>query len=334
MNINYVIFVNSLNYVISSSIPKIPGFCYNARGVLPNFKKLEISPMPTLKDKIEFETSEIRLFFKQKLSQFPRWFRWLLIIGVLLLIPTYLITKNVTLNIWQKKYSQYLITAKPSFQNPKPVKIIKTYLVSTAANTYAAATEIRNDNLDLALKNQTYTYNFYNDKNELVYSDQGTFFLLPNQETYIVMPRLETNEHIQRGELQLPEQPLWQKPLFIPQVRLLASLPYVYDQMSPQTLVAEGVVENTSAYQLRQIRIVFLIFDKTGKAVGISQRYESVILPNERRAYKQLWPNLSAFGLSVQVFAETNTLDVANITAPDFPANSSSDLNRPQTNPR
>jgi hypothetical protein len=292
--------------------------------------------MYTLKDKIEFEAREAKQSIKQKLDQFPRWFRWLLIIDVLVLFPTYIITKNVTLNIWQKKYSQYLIAAKPSFQNPKPIKIIKTYLVSTAANTYAyaAATEIRNENLDLSLKNQIYTYNFYNDKGDLVYSDKGTFFLLPNQKTYIVMPRLETNEHITKAELQLPAQLLWQKPLSIPQVKLLASLPYVYDQMSPQALVAEGVVENTSVYQLGQIRIVFLIFDKTGKAVGISQRNESVILPNERRAYKQLWPNLNASGLSVQVFAETNTLDVANITAPDIPPGSSSDLNRSQINPQ
>ncbi len=290
--------------------------------------------MATLKDKIEFEIGEAEQAIKQTSGQFPRAFLLIIIGGILALVPTYIITKNISLNIWQKTYSQYLITAKPSFQNPKAIRIIKNYLVAAGAGSYAAAAEIKNENLDLALKNAAYAFNFYNANNQLIYSEKGTFFLLPNQKTYIVAPLVKANEEIKKAELFLPENLPWKKPYYIPEAKLLTSLPYVYNQSSPSGLAAEGVVENTSVYQLGQIRLVFLVFDGSGNVVGINQRSEFAILPNERRAYKQLWPNLNANLVSVQVFAEANSLDASNITAPRVKTNPSSDLSRPESNPR
>jgi len=98
--------------------------------------------------------------------------------------------------------------------------------------------------------------------------------------------------------------------------------------------VAQGDFVNNSPYTLSKVRLTFVLFDQNQKIIGVSQRDESTVAPFERRAYKQLWPNMTAGNLSrVDVTADTNTLDPSNLSAPTINSgSSSSDLNRPTVN--
>ncbi len=107
----------------------------------------------------------------------------------------------------------------------------------------------------------------------------------------------------------------WQKKLNLPNVKLRASEPLLYDESNPLTFIAEGSIINESPYEVASGRIVFLLLDDNNKIIGVSQRDEYKLLPFGRRAYKQLWPGLYKTQVKkVQVLPSTNILDPLNIT--------------------
>lgn len=285
--------------------------------------------MSLFKDKIELELEEAEFEAQKRLEDLPLAIRWLFIVSLILIIPAYFIARSISVRYWQGKYKQYEISAKPSFTNPAQPTVSKISLTTTGAGNFAAIASIKNENLDLSLENAPYTFSFFNDKKELVYTARGTFFLLPNQSTYITVPKITTSEKITAANLELPQAPAWQKRIDIPVVKLIASQPNSSNQIQPPAFVVEGDVVNDSPYNLGKIHLTFILKDFSQTIVGVSQGDEFTLKPFERRAYKQLWPNISGNNIvDVEVFAETDTLDTTNLILPDQPITPASDLSR------
>lgn len=287
--------------------------------------------MSFFKDKIELEIQEAELGAQKALSRFPPVLRWLLILAVIATIPAYYIAKNLSLKIWLNRYQQGALTAKPSFTNPLEPKVSPVNVTTLGTGVYAAAVEISNQNLDLSARDVPYQFNFYNAQKQLLYSSSDKLFLLPNQTKYVAVPRFLSAQQIAYADFQLPKNILWQKKLKIPSVKLIASTANYYQQISPQAFVVEGDFSNQSPYTLKQVRLMFVLFDSQNKIIGISQRDEFTVSPFERRTYKQLWPGIFAANLnSVKVTADTDTLDSSNLIVQSVPSGSSSDLSRPK----
>jgi hypothetical protein len=287
--------------------------------------------MSLLTEKIELDIQEGELAAKNALSDLPPLVRWGIIILVVAIIPSYFIAKSVAFNIWQARYKQGAITAKPSFTNPVAPKTSNVFLTTIGPGQYAAAVKITNPNLDLSLDNIPYEVDFLNSQKQQIYNYKDTLFLLPNQSKYLVVPTFSVTDQITYTSLVLPQTLPWQKRLQIPQVSLITSLPTTFTQNSPQAFVVQGDVYNNSPYALSKVRLTFIIFDTSGNIIGTSQRIESTFAPFERRTYKQLWPNVAISNLGgVSVAADTDTLDSSNLSVPAPQTNSASDLSRPK----
>ncbi len=290
--------------------------------------------MPFLKEKIELAAEEAELKAESYIGYLPNFLKWSLILLILGLLPVYLITKTISVRYWNSAYKDHLVSATPSFKDPKPLSVGNITLTTSGQGIYSATVEISNENFELSLQNVPYEFRFYNQKNEFITSVSDTFFILPNQKKYLTVPRLEAQEQLVGAEIVLPSEPAWQKRLSIPKIDLLTSIPDFYNQVDPLGFTVEGSVTNNSPYQIKQIKLTFLVYDKKGDIVAINVRNEYSLRPYERRAYKQLWPSVFGSDIkSVKVMTETNALDSANLTPPEIKQDSSSDLNRPQTNP-
>jgi|GEM_PF-770616 len=312
-----------------TSIPKNPEFCYNQI----NNKLINTTNknMPLLKEKIEIGIEEAEFKTQKIFGSMHPVFRWLLILMILSIIPAYFVAKSVSQKIWAARYQQNALKAKPSFTDPKSAKISEVSLTTLGEGLYSAVVQITNENLDLSADNIPFEFNFYNTQKQLIYSYTDKLFLLPDQKKYIIAPRFSSTDKIAFTEFRFTENPAWQKRLNLPQVKLSASTPGFYNQVSPPAFVLEGDFVNNSVYTLKQVRLNFVLFDSMGKIIGTSRRDEFTVAPYERRSYKQLWPNLSAPTLSkTEVVAETNTLDINNLTVLDAPSSSASDLSRPK----
>lgn len=285
--------------------------------------------MSLLKDKIELNIQEAELGAQKALSRFPRPLRWLFILCLLALIPGYFVAKNVSYKIWLNRYSQGQITAKASFTNPKDPVVSNIYLTSQGPNAYAAAVKLSNQNLDLSLENEGFKFTFFNDQKQEVYSYSGSLFLLPNQAKYIIAPPFNSSAKVAFANFDLTNPLKWQKRLNTPTVSLKTSLPNSYFQASPTAFVVEGDYINNSPYKLAAVQLTFVLFDVSGNIIGVSSRQDSTLSAFERRAYKQLWPNVAANNLGrVEVDADTNTLDPNNLSTNSSPAGPASDLSR------
>jgi len=288
--------------------------------------------MSLLKDKIEVDIQEAELGAQKALNELPWIIRWLVVLIILAIIPSYYISKNVSQKIWLSRYQQGALTAKPSFTNPLPPKTSDVSVTSLGPGQYAAIVQITNQNLDLSLDQVPYSFIFYNSSKQEVYTYSDNLYLLPNQTKYLTVPTFSSPDKIAYTNFQIAKDLPWQKRLSIPTVDLTTSLPSSNEQFLPLALVVQGDFVNNSPYTLKKVRLTFVLFDQSGKIIGTSQRDESTVAPFERRTYKQLWPNLVAPNLGrVQVTADTDTLDNSNLTTNFVPSGSGAgDLSRPK----
>ena len=113
-------------------------------------------------------------------------------------------------------------------------------------------------------------------------------------------------------------------------MELTTSKPVSSYQTAPPAFVLQGDFFNNSPYELKKVRLTFVLFNPNVQIIGVSQRDESTIKPFERRAYKQLWPNSAVPELGkIDVTADTNTLDENNLTVSSAPSDGAGNLGRP-----
>jgi len=295
--------------------------------------------MSNIKDRIKVVSEsailageESELAAKNFFSSMARWQKAIFLVGIILIVPGYFAAYYGAQTITRSRYEKNLLQAHSAFAQAKPISLTPVTVLKVALNQYTAYFQVTNNNLDLAAPTVPYSIDFSNAAGEKIYTTQGSFFLLPDQTKYIVVPRIDTREAVVSGKLSISEVK-WQKRLAIPKVAFKTPKPDLYDQTTtePFQLIAEGSVINDSPYTIKTITIIFVLFDRSNQAVGVNARTEGNLVPFGRRAYKQSWPNLSAEGISkVEVSVDVNTLDQSNLifsSVAPVPAADNPDLN-------
>lgn len=276
----------------------------------------------------EFVLTAARGF--QELTPFKRLVLFVCIIGI---IPGYFASRTLAKIYWHNQYSSFIVSAHPSFTNPKPLIPGNVTLVYNSDNTITAIAEIKNDNLDLSAQKLNYKIEFLNSSNQVVQSQTGTTFILPSQKKNIILPKISGTENITTGKLILT-QPEWQKRKTLPKVSLTTPLPFTRNILNPLAFIAEGAVTNNSPYRLGQVFINFTAYNSNNEIVASTQRSEFSLKPGERRAYVLTFPNLYTSEVSrVTVSSETNILEGENLVLEGLPENSGGSLSRPETDP-
>lgn len=282
-----------------------------------------------LSEEFKLKLQENYLAVVQYFGRMPRWQSTVLLVCLLGAAPAYFGLRLGAQVYWNSRYKNYLLAAKPSFTSPRPVKAPAVTVLSTGNSTYAAYAQISNENLDLSVQNLGYKFDFFNAAGELVASDSGSIFLLPNQTKYVLAPRVESRDAIVKAGLSFSPA-AWQKRLQIPEVALQTSLPQVSDSLAPQALVVSGSVLNNSPFSLAKVRLVFLLYNASGKIFALSQRDEFTFKAFERRDFNQLWPGLSSQNAArAVILAETNVLDNSNLGLEAANSGGGSSLDRP-----
>jgi hypothetical protein len=248
-----------------------------------------------------------------------RWQRILLIVLVVLLIPGYFVVRYSLELVLVRQYARQALVAHWAFTNPNPLTVSKVNVIRNANNTVSAYLTVRNPNLDLSLENVRYTINFLDSANQIVYTATGSLYLLPDQQRWIAVPRVEPSSQIATAEIKFGELN-WQKRLEIPEVELRMNEPFTYQQENPLATVTEGAVVNNSPYSLRQVSLVVVLYGANNEVLAVTSREEYSLQPYERRAYVIQWPNLKRSAITrIGLEAYTNTLDPTNLTVATNP---------------
>ncbi len=278
--------------------------------------------MSLFKEKLELKAEEVKFKAQKALGSFASWQKWIFLSGVVLFLPAYFIAKNISLGISAQNYKGLEASAHPSFTEAKNLILDRIDVASLGENTFAAVGRVTNPNLDLAAKEVPYEFQFL-DKDGLMAapSEGGVTYLLPNEQKYLVAPKVNTQKPIAQVKLLLPDSLKWQKKLNLPTVKIVANEPKGRDQTNPYAYVVEGAIQNLSAYQLQEVKITFLLYGTGGKIIGASQRSEFNLKPSERRDYKQIWSGVSGSNVvKIEALPATNLLDKNNLVVPDSSA--------------
>lgn len=292
--------------------------------------------MGLLKEKIELQAEEAELLAQQALTSLPGWLKWVLLLLVFGLVPAYFATSSLSYHYWQNQLKPKALSAKPSFVLAQDLQMSQPVLIGYSDGSYAALVQIINPNTDLSADNLSFSWNYFNARGQQVAPTNSEAalsrtYILPGQKKYLVVPKILSAEPIASLKLQLKDKINWQKRLSLPAINLDVSPANLSLQTSPLALALNGTVYNNSVYKIRQIKLTFIIFDASGRPSAVSQRTENDLAPYERRAFKQLWPNLLVSNPSGQIFAETNLLDPNNL-AVNQSQSGASDLSRPPNN--
>lgn len=283
--------------------------------------------MAGIKEKIQVNVQGALLGVQEKSFSFvrefkalPNWKRILILILAIAIIPMYLLLRFGTEQYLSVRYAREALSAHAAINVVQNPVVGNMSIIKNPNGSYSAVALVSNPNLDLAAEDISYNASFLDSEKRILSTEKGTIYLLPNEKKYLVFPKLTpTSVGIAGGTVKLGEVK-WQKRLNIPEVKLRASEPLLYDEANPLTFIAEGSIINDSPFEIGSARIVFLLFDDNNKIIGVSQRDEFRLVPFGRRAYKQLWPGLYRSQVKkIQVLPVTNTLDSNNVTVTTNP---------------
>ncbi|QQS23348.1 hypothetical protein IPM19_02170 [bacterium] len=245
----------------------------------------------------------------------PGWERTLLVSLIILLIPGVVALRYGSELYFTKSLNQHAVAAHPAFDAPEPIQVSSAKIVQNYNGTVSAYAEVTNRNLDLAAESLKYTFRFLNSKEEEITQSFGETYLLPDEKKWIVVSRVQSLQSISSATVEV-EQPTWQKKIQLPEVALRMSEPYVYEEVNPLATAAEGSVVNNSPYNLKQVTLLLILYDKNGKILAVTTREEYTLKAFERRAYKLQWPGIYKANVDrIELQAYTNTLDPNNLSA-------------------
>ena len=269
--------------------------------------------MALLNDETKYNIKLVWSTIIQSFYGFPPLQRVVLIFAIVAILPAYWIARIGAGAYYSHAYKKTEVVARRSFESAQALVVSSVKIISLNDGSYVAYAKVSNPNLDLALYNGFYKFNFSNKKGEQVYSSQGQLYLLPGQDQYLLAARFTPPDQVFSGSLQITEMH-WQKRFEIPKVSLVTPAAILVDSPDTTGVKIEGSVINQSPYELGVIKVTFLLKDRTGAVVGIVQREEKTVRPKERRAFPQDWPgHYKAEIVSVETLATTNALDSGNL---------------------
>ncbi len=255
------------------------------------------------------------LSFVEALYTFPPIQRAILIFGIIMIIPGYWIFRVGANTLYSYQYTGYQVQAQPSFTNPQDLTV-SSVTVLPAVGGFMGYVKIQNPNLEISATTAQYHVRFYNATGQQSYETTGQFYVPASKDAFVVIPRFISKETVVSAQLEVTGV-RWQKKLSTLKVDLNAPAPTVFEEAGGVRL--EGVVTNISPYKINSVRIVMFLYDANNKIVGVGERVEKTVLPNQRRAYVMSFPGItrSQFVRTLPV-VDTNTADSQNINATDL----------------
>jgi len=250
----------------------------------------------------------------EALYTFSPWQRLLLVGGIIMIIPAYWIFRAGAQSYYSYSYKASIPEAHPSFTNPGAAQVGSVAILPVAGGGYVAYAKVSNPNLTLSGNGARYEAVFTGASGRQVYQTSGQFYLRPGKETYIVIPRFQSTEAPVSGKIEVADIH-WQQKFTVPEVKLGTPAPIGFAEKEGTRF--EGIVVNNSAYKLGAVHIVVFVYDASNKVIGVSDRSEFSVLPQERRAYVLHFPGVQPEAVAKIVpIAETNVSDPSNIQTP------------------
>ena len=196
----------------------------------------------------------------------------------------------------------------------KDLEVLETQALRVKNDFYDLAARIKNPNQNYGSGKIVYRFKLYDSDNNLINEREGATYILPNQNKYLIVSKVESPRPIGKIEL-LFDQFEWQKlqdyqppQLIVTRKEYSSSKP---DE--PGFSRASGLVINKTNFDFELIDIDVLLFNSNHQIIGLNTTEIQALLSNQERHFIAAWfERIEEDVVSVEVEAETNLFDSSN----------------------
>ncbi len=164
----------------------------------------------------------------------------------------------------------------------------RSYMV--APNIYNAVAYVENQNINAGIPRISYEFNLYDENNIFIAKREGQTYISPNNRTAIFEPGINVGNRVPKYTLfKFTTAPEWYK---VPAQVGAVQLSFKEQQLdvtleSPKLTV---VVENTSIYDVQNLDVIALLYDKDENAIASSKTYVTKLDKNSSKQLFFVWP--------------------------------------------
>lgn len=265
------------------------------------------------KEELEFKEKEFAItLYEQFRSSAKVWFY--LLAGMLVL---YVPLKNLLV----EKISDFLVARSVPVSvnlvpySPQPLRAEKARILSVAPGVYSVVASVQNPNGDISVHRLSYQFAIRDKSGQIIRRFPDETFLLPGENKFLVLPRLQMPEAPQSAEL------------IIGKIRWTIRLPPAQAHLEVQqknfglapegNFFVEGLVKNLQGFAIGQVEVLILVFDRARKVTAVNETLLTQLLPFENRYFRVTWPKNTA-GLGASEIGEVRVLPALNPFEQDF----------------
>jgi len=197
------------------------------------------------------------------------------------------------------------------------IKVLKAEAVLNQGNFYDLVAQVRNPNQNYGGDKVSYQFKAYDSDNNLVASRSGSTYILPNQTKYIVQTKVEINRLFNRIEFSLSgveweKMANYQSPQLVVQQKEYRLL----ESQEPGFSQARGILVNKSNFDFDRVDTDILLFNSSGRIVGLSATELRTLLSGQERDIFTTWfSQIDGQVVSIEMEPETNIFDPDNYLA-------------------
>jgi len=196
----------------------------------------------------------------------------------------------------------------------KDLKILWTKAIPSGPISYDLISSIKNPNKDWGIGSLNYQFTLYDKEGRILGQREGSSYILPNQEKFIIETLIDTIITPDKVSLSF-DYISWQK------LQNFKGLKFPvkekkYKSIADGSAVGEvsGIVVNDNLYDFDKININIVLYDAAGEPVGVSTTDMATMMAGEKRYFNAIWyypfpEEVSNFTIEI----DTNLFDPQNI---------------------
>ncbi len=266
-----------------------------------------------LSAKIKYQLSTIRLGVSQLLLQLTPIQRFIVVFGIICIIPGYWVMRWGTYGVLTYKYNQQKLEPHPSFSSVLPLRASPVTILKFSDDSYTAISTFTNPNSEIALSSALLHLKGFDDKGNLVYEKSQSFYLLPGQKQNLVSPIFNSAFAINKMSAEV-ESPHWQKRFETPTIEIEQKQTSV--EVSGEKAEFEGTIINHSPFTLKEVEATYILTNNKKQTIGAVTRIEKDVRPEEIRTFPvqaKITTNDTADAIRIESSVFSNPLQADNI---------------------
>lgn len=172
------------------------------------------------------------------------------------------------------------------WQLQNELEVISAKAIKTQENYFDLVAKIKNQNKDAGAKSFSYAFNLYDSGNNLIFSKEGSSYILPQQTKHIIEQKISVSSEIYNIEFKILNV-FWQELSGYEEPELLIRNQN-FEQSENFSRVT-ATMENRSNYDFDTIDIYAILFDKNSEILAVGKNEVKTVFSKENRYFEIAW---------------------------------------------